>query len=190
MDDVAVNAHVPQSGSDSDGFVGYDPNLASGKAVHLHGEPHGRVQCPHSLLPQCRHYLAGAFVDLIDDCVLFQGVWYVVLYPQITMMVVALNLGLYLVVIRPRHLNPAAVGLMIAALAAVLAATAYEAVRFQVSWPPVVLGRRRWYFESVSVGVFGRGFLDFLSSRLSVPPDPTPTSQSAIVGRLGRLLHD
>jgi hypothetical protein len=68
--------------------------------------------------------------------VLFQGVWSLVLDSRITMLVVALNLGLYLVLIRPRHLNPSAVGTMIAALIAVLAVAAYSGVRFRVPWPP------------------------------------------------------
>jgi hypothetical protein len=132
---------------------------------------------------------AGALMRLIVlialELVLFKGVWYLVLIPQITMMVVALNLSLYLVLVRPRHLNTAAVGMMIAALVAVLAAAAYAAVRFEVDWPPVVPRGRRWFFESVRVGAFGRGLLGFLSSLLSVPPDTTSEVESMIV-KLGR----
>jgi hypothetical protein len=136
----------------------------------------------------------GALMRLIVlialELVVFQGVWYIVLYPNITMMVVALNLGLYLVVIRPRHLNPAAVGMMIAALVAVLAATAYEAVQFQVWWPPVAPGGRGRFIPRgrswsplyyLWVGAFGRWSLDFLASLLSVPPDPTSGFESMIV---------
>jgi hypothetical protein len=131
----------------------------------------------------------GALMRLIVlialELVLFQGVWSIVWVPRITMMVVALNLGLYLVLIRPRHLNTAAVGMMVAALVAVLVATAYAAVRFQVHWPPVIPWGRRWFFESVSVGVFGRRLLDFLSSLLSVPPDTTSEFELMIL-KLGR----
>jgi hypothetical protein len=135
----------------------------------------------------------GALMRLIIlialQLVLFQGVWSLVLDPRITMMVVALNLGLYLVVIRPRHLNTPAVGMMIAALIAVLAVAAYSAVRFRVPWPPVVPGARRWVFNFsvvfVSVGVLGRLFLDFLSGLLSVPPD-TKSAGELMVLQLGR----
>lgn len=117
--------------------------------------------------------------------VLFQGVWSIVLIPPITMMVVALNLGLYLVLIRPRHLNRSAVGMMIAALMAVLAATAYSAIEFQVPWPPPIIGAPRWTIEYVRVGVLGHPLLDLLSCFLSVPPNTTSALELMIL-RLAR----
>jgi hypothetical protein len=121
------------------------------------------------------------------ELVLFQGVWPIVWVPPITMMIVTLNLGLYLVVIRPRHLNTAAVGMMIAGLVAVLLVAAYSAVQFWVRWPPGTAGagvwfprpgfpRRGWFSQSISVGFIGRLLLDALAPFLSEPPN----TQSAV----------
>ena len=72
VDDVAVDAHVPQARSDGDRLVRDDPNLAAGKAVHLHREAHRRVQRPDALLLQGRHDLAGDLVDVIAGVVELQ----------------------------------------------------------------------------------------------------------------------
>jgi hypothetical protein len=126
------------------------------------------------------------------ELVLFQGVWYIVWLPPITMMIVTLNLGLYLVVIRPRHLNSTAVGMMIAGLIAVLLVAAYSAVQFQVPWPPGSAGagvwfprprlpRRAWFFRFVSVGVIGRLLFAFFALFLSEPPDAQSAVESVVL---------
>jgi hypothetical protein len=131
----------------------------------------------------------GALMRLVVlialELVLFRGVWSVVLVPRVTMMIVALNLGLYLVLIRPRHLDTPAVGMMIAALMAVLAATAYSAVRYRVLWPAVSPRRRLWPFDMVWVGALGHLAFDALSRLLSVPPNPASPVESLVL-KLGR----
>ena len=72
VDDVAVDAHVPQARSDGDRLVRHDPNLPTRKAVHLHREAHRRVQRPNPLALQGRHDLAGDLVDVIAGVVEFE----------------------------------------------------------------------------------------------------------------------
>ena len=72
VDDVAVDAHVPQARSDGDRLVRDDPNLSARKAVHLHREAHRRVHRPHALALQGRHDLAGDLVDVIAGVVELQ----------------------------------------------------------------------------------------------------------------------
>ena len=71
VDDVAVDAHVPQARRDGDRLVRDDPDLA-GEAVHLHREAHRRVDRPDALLLQGGDDLAGDLVDVIAGVVELQ----------------------------------------------------------------------------------------------------------------------
>jgi hypothetical protein len=52
--------------------------------------------------------------------VLFQGVWWIVMAPPITILVLTLNLGLFFLLVRPPALEPRIVGMLLGGLAAFL----------------------------------------------------------------------
>src|SRR5581483_8569513 len=72
MNDVAMNAHVTKAGSYSNRLVRHDPDLPTGKAVHLHREAHRGVQRSNALLFQFSHDLAGDLIDVIAGVVEFE----------------------------------------------------------------------------------------------------------------------
>jgi hypothetical protein len=59
------------------------------------------------------------FIILVAlQLVLFEGVWWIVVIPAITIVVLALNLGLFFLLVRPRALEPRIIGMLLGGLVA------------------------------------------------------------------------
>ncbi len=69
--------------------------------------------------------LMRVIVPVALELVLFQEVWYLVLMPPITIVLLVGNLGLVFVLVRPKSWETRILGMMLGGLAAVLAAIAY-----------------------------------------------------------------
>jgi hypothetical protein len=63
---------MAKAGSNSDRFVGYDPDLPPRKALHLHWETHRRIERPQPHVLQCGRNFSGHFVDVIAGVVKFE----------------------------------------------------------------------------------------------------------------------
>src|SRR3990170_5006795 len=61
---IAMDPHLAESGGYSNRFMRDHPDL-SGKAIHLHGEPHSRVHGSNSSLFECGDYISSNLVHLI-----------------------------------------------------------------------------------------------------------------------------
>ena len=75
------------------------------------------------------------------ELVLFQDVWSIVLIPPVTLVVLACNLGLFFVLVRPKSWETRILGMMLAGVAAPVAVSAYY-----------ILGD----FQNDRAGMFGR----------------------------------
>ena len=73
-------------------------------------------------------WLTGAIMRVIIplslELVLFNEVWYLVLMPPITLVVLVCNLGLFFVLVRPKSWETRILGMMLGGVAAVFAAAA------------------------------------------------------------------
>jgi hypothetical protein len=69
--------------------------------------------------------LMRVIVPVALELVLFNEVWYLVLMPPITIVVLVCNLGLFFVLVRPRSMETRILGMMLGGVAAVFASAAY-----------------------------------------------------------------
>ncbi len=71
-------------------------------------------------------------VPLALELVLFNEVWFLVLMPPVTLVVLACNLGLFFVLVRPKSWESRIVGMMLGGVAAVFAAGAYYLLSYRL----------------------------------------------------------
>ena len=86
--------------------------------------------------------LMRVIVPIALELVLLQDAWGIVLVPPFTMLVLALNLGLFFVLVRPRAWETRIIGMLLGGLVAVFVSTGnYLIVDIWRSGPPGLLGR-------------------------------------------------
>ena len=86
--------------------------------------------------------LMRVMVPIALQLVLLQDAWIIVLAPPFTMLVLALNLGLFFVLVRPRAWETRIIGMLLGGLVAVFVSTGnYLIVDISRSGPPGLLGR-------------------------------------------------
>jgi len=107
-------------------------------------------------------------VPLALELVLFQEVWWIVAVPPVTIVALALNLGLFFVIVRPAGLETRITGMLLGAIAAFFAMTRYLFVGSRVGWASFSRGR------SASIG--GAIAHDALVSWASSLPDQEGTT--------------
>jgi hypothetical protein len=72
------------------------------------------------------------------ELALFQEVWFIVLFPPFTMAVLALNLGIFFLAIRPKLLKTRIQGMLLASVAASLAMSVFGGLDASKSGKPGV----------------------------------------------------
>jgi hypothetical protein len=86
--------------------------------------------------------LMRVVVPLALELVFFRGVWHIVLVPPMTMGVLAINLGLFFVMVRPRSWEPRIIGMLLAGSVAVFVTAGDYLIGDPMrSGPPGLLGR-------------------------------------------------
>jgi hypothetical protein len=101
--------------------------------------------------------LMRVIIPVALELVLFKDVWFLVLVPPVTCVVLTLNLGSAFVLVRPKSWETRIVGIMLGGVAGVIASGAYY-----------VLGR----FQGSPYGVIGSFARDYLESLATSQSDP------------------
>ncbi len=109
-----------------------------------------KSQCDRALQNMMIHLAPGKWstaalmrviVPIALELVLFQDAWGILLFPPFTMMVLALNLGLFFVLVRPRAWETRIMGMLLGGIGAVFLITAdYLVAVWMQSRPPGLLG--------------------------------------------------
>jgi hypothetical protein len=72
VDEIAVNAHVPEPSFHRDGFVREHPGRVGGRVIHLHGEAHGGIDGAGAARLELGNDLSPDMVDLVTGSMEFQ----------------------------------------------------------------------------------------------------------------------